>query len=174
MLKNEARIRSAERKAPAAPRAATIRETASMAADLLRSASWHAEKLFRRRANFVTVLWLSETTDGTRTLFETGADNAPDAASDKEVLAALAAETRADFIDSGVVRFAVAYLCDRVNKIDPSLRKQGVLIELHEPNGGTRWFREILDRRRPLLAAPEACAEPLSDSPFAHVLANTR
>ena len=78
--------------------------------DLLRSCSWHAEKQFRKRGNFPSVIWLTEDPAGHRQLFETGCDAPKSVATDAQVLSALAEEMRADFAKTGVVRFCVAYL----------------------------------------------------------------
>ena len=81
---------------------------------------WHAEKLFRERQHFASVLFLTETTTGHRQLFETGCQ-APDSvtATDQELLQALAEEMHEDFAIAGIVRVAVAYLGTRVTKIKP-------------------------------------------------------
>ena len=144
--------------------------------DLLRSISWHAEKQFRRRGNFASVLWLTETASGHRQLFETGCDHAPDAARDAELLAALAADIAADFAASGVVRFGVAYLAKRVTVIRPvdpnspmqpttTTKRQGVVIDIHSANASVQVFREIIrpPRGKPVLGAPstlDAAASP--------------
>ena len=44
-------------------------------AALLHRASYHAEKLFKRRGNFNSVLWLTEHADGHRETRETWCDN---------------------------------------------------------------------------------------------------
>jgi hypothetical protein len=87
--------------------------------DLLRSISWHAEKRFRRHGTFASVLWLTEDAAGRRQLFETGCHAPESVATDAQVVAALAAEMRADFAKTGVTRFAVAYLARRVTVIRP-------------------------------------------------------
>jgi hypothetical protein len=104
----------------------------------------------------------------------------PDTASDAEALAALASDTRLDFVDSGVVCFCVAYLAKRVHVTRPAdpasplqpkkAERLGILIELHSADDRARWFREILARDKPILAEPEHCDEPLDDSPFVGVL----
>ena len=86
---------------------------------LLKSVSWHAEKLFRKRGHFASVLFLTEDATGHRQLFETGCHAPDDVATDKQLLQALADEMRADFGKSGVVRFCVAYLGNRVTVIRP-------------------------------------------------------
>jgi hypothetical protein len=75
---------------------------------LLKSACWHTEKRFRRHGNFPSVLWLTEDATGHRQLFETGCVATEQAATDAQLLAALAEEMRADFAQAGVVRFCVA------------------------------------------------------------------
>ncbi len=151
--------------------------------DLLRSCVWHAEKRFRRHGNFPAVLWLSEKSDGHRQLFETECV-ASDPATDQELLEALAEEMHEDFAIAGIVRFAVAYLGNRVTKIRPldpnssmrpkTTRVKGVVIELHGVAEPVRLFRQIIrpSRGQPVLAA--ACQlDPPTDSPYADVLART-
>ena len=150
--------------------------------DLLRSISWHADKLFRKRQHFASVLWLSETTTGHRQLFETGCQ-APEAvtATNQQLVQALAEEMHEDFAILGVTRFAVAYLGTRVTKIKPldpnsamkpsTTRIKGVVIELHGVAEPVRLFRQIIrpPRGQPVLAAAVALDPPL-DSPYADVL----
>ena len=88
---------------------------------LLHRCSWQAEKLFRQRGSFRSMLWLTEMSDGHRERFETDCGASPEDASDLEVLTALVAEMRADFARDGVVRFAVAY----------PARAHGILNPLH-------------------------------------------
>ena len=122
--------------------------------DLLRSASWHAEKEFRRRGRLDTVVWVSEDANGNRDKFSTPCVNAPDAATDAELLTGLAAEIGLEFAQKGVVRFAVAYLAKRVTVIRPldpdasmkpkTTKRSGVVIELHSPTEHLSIFREII------------------------------
>jgi hypothetical protein len=150
--------------------------------DLLRSISWHAEKLFRRRGNLASVLWQTEDAAGHRQLFETGCDAPESVASDAQVLVALAAEMRADFAKTGVTRFAVAYLAKRVTVIRPvnpaattmqprETRQRGVVIELHDGNAGVRLFREIIrSGGKPVLGAAQTLDEPITASPYFYLL----
>ena len=152
--------------------------TESLAA-LLRSCSWRAEKIYRARGRFDLVLWIAEHADGQREVWETLCDNAPEAASDAEILDHLAAEMRAEFAKRGVVRFAVAYAANRVTVSRPveqtyllqpaEIRRAGVMLEAHGDGEHSCAFREILKRpRQPTLAAPE----PLTpgDSRYASML----
>jgi hypothetical protein len=148
--------------------------------DLLRSISWHAEKLFRKRHHFASVLFLTETASGRRQLFETGCQ-APGHVSDRQLLEALAREMYEDFAVSGVVRFAVAYLGNRVTVIKPldpnstmqpsTTRVKGVVIELHDANQSVRLFRPIIKppRGQPVLAAADIL-DPPTDSPYFNLL----
>ena len=148
--------------------------------DLLRSCVWHAEKLFRKRQHFASVLFLTEKSDGHRQLFETECV-ASDPATDQELLTALASEMREDFAILGIVRFAVAYLGNRVTKIRPldpnssmrpkTTRVKGVVIELHGVAEPVRLFRQIIrpSRGQPVLAAACQLDQP-TDSPYANVL----
>jgi hypothetical protein len=151
--------------------------------DLLRSASWRADKLLKRRGHFNTVLWLTEDANGRGQWFESPCVNAPDAATDAELLTALAADTGLEFAAKGVVRFAVAYLANRVTVIRPvdphapmqpkTTKRQGVVIELHSAaDEHVGIFREIirLSGRAPMLAAAEIFDGPFTDSPYAKVL----
>jgi hypothetical protein len=150
--------------------------------ELLRSISWHAEKLFRRHGTFASVLWQTEDAAGHRQLFETGCDRAPDEATDAQILAALAADMAADFAASGVTRFAVAYLARRVTVIRPidrnatmqptTTKRQGVVIELHDGDAGVRLFREIIrpSRGKPVLGAAVTIDEPITASPYFDLL----
>ena len=150
--------------------------------ELLRSISWHAEKQFRRHGTFASVLWLTEDETGHRQLFDTGCHVPEDAATDAQVLVALADEMRADFAASGVVRFGVAYLGRLVTApVNPNAttmqpktkKRRGVVIELHDGDGGARMFREIvhLPARAPMLGAAEPFDEPITASPYFDLLA---
>ena len=57
---------------------------------LLRSTSWAAEKLFKQRGNFASVLFVAEYADGTRQRLERYCNNAPNSVSDAELLTELA------------------------------------------------------------------------------------
>jgi hypothetical protein len=76
--------------------------------DLLHRCRWRAECVFKQRGSFRTIVWLTERSDGHREWFETGCD-APPEVSDAAALAALADETREDFVRAGTIAFAVAY-----------------------------------------------------------------
>jgi hypothetical protein len=143
---------------------------------LLHRASYHAEKLLKRRGNFNSVLWLTEHADGRREMRETWCDNAPAEASDAEILMRLAEEMRAEFAASGVTRFAVAYLANRVTTSRPveptflmqpaTFRRPMIMIEAHSPKEHLRAEREILrlELRRPALgamSAPEAAPDSI-------------
>jgi hypothetical protein len=150
--------------------------------DLLRSISWHAEKRFRRHGTFASVLWLTEDAAGRRQLFETGCHAPESVATDAQVVAALAAEMRADFAKTGVTRFAVAYLARRVTVIRPvdptaamqpkTTKRCGVVIELHDSDAGVRLFREIIrpPRGKPVLGAAQTLDEPITASPYFDLL----
>jgi hypothetical protein len=151
--------------------------------DLLRSCSWHAEKLLRRRGHFNTVLFLAQNADGGRErMFERFCDNAPDSATNAELLAELAADVAADFAETGVTRFAVAYLANRVTVIKPidpdspmqpkTTKRQGVVIELHSLTEHVNIFRELIKppRGKPVLAAASLLAPDIQGSPYAGVL----
>ena len=151
--------------------------------ELLRSISWHAEKLFRKRQHFASVLFLTEKSDGHRQLFETGCQ-APEYVSDRQLLSALAAEMYEDFAISGVVKFCVAYLARRVTVIKPldpkssmrpsTTKRRGVVIELHSAEAQARIFREIVHSGgKSLLGAPETLDEPITASPYFDLLPRT-
>ncbi len=150
---------------------------------LLRSISWHTEKQFRRRGRLDAVVWVTESADGARNMFETPCTNAPDAVSDAELLAGLANDTALDFAEDGTIsRFCVAYMAKRVTVIRPvdpnstmqptTTKRRGIVIELHSVNEHTRIFREIvhLPRGRPVLAAAEILDDPGSDGLYGAVL----
>ena len=152
---------------------------------LLRSTSWHAEKLFKQHANFTSVLFVAEYADGSRQRLERFCNNAPASVSDADLLTELAQDVALDFAEAkiGVVRFGVAYLCKRVislRPIDPdatmkptTTRRQGVIIELHdsdtEPVG---MFREILHSSggKSMLGAAETLEGSFDSSPYAGIL----
>jgi hypothetical protein len=133
---------------------------------LLRSCSFRAEKWVKQRGSFNTVSWLAQYPNGKRQWFSTPCVNAPDAATDSELLNGLAHDMAIDFAESGVVRFGVAYLAKRVTVMRPvnkgstmqetTTKRQGVVIELHGVNEPVRIFREIirLAGRTPTLGAP--------------------
>ena len=131
---------------------------ADLTDSLLRSTSWAAEKLFKHHGGqFTSVLFIAEHADGTRQRLERFCNNAPNSATDAELLTELANDVALDFAESKcrVARFGVAYLCKRVITLRPAdpdspikpttTRRQGVIIELHdscaEPVG---IFRDII------------------------------
>jgi hypothetical protein len=148
---------------------------------LLRSISWHAEKQFRRHGAFPSVFWLTEDPPGRRELWERWCEVPESVASDAQVLAALAEETREDCRTRGVLRFGVAYLGNRVAEIRPADRnaamqpsttkRRGVVIELHAADVHVQIFREIirLPGRAPMLGTAATLDEPFT-SPYAAVL----
>jgi hypothetical protein len=93
--------------------------TSEALAALLRACSWRAEKIYRARRRFDLVLWMAECADGTREVWETQCDNAPDGASDAEILDHLAAEMGEMFVERCAVRFAVAYLANKTTRSAP-------------------------------------------------------
>lgn len=118
---------------------------------LLRSTSWAAEKLFKQRGNFASVLFVAEYADGTRQRLERYCNNAPNSVSDAELLTELAQDVALDFAATNVVRFGVAYLCKRVitlRPIDPNAtmkptttKRQGDVVELHSASEPVGLFR---------------------------------
>ena len=58
--------------------AIAYRPPGAAADNLLRSTSWAAEKLFKQRGNFASVLFVAEYADGTRQRLERYCNNAPD------------------------------------------------------------------------------------------------
>jgi hypothetical protein len=157
---------------------------ADLTDSLLKSCSFRAEKLLKARGSFNTVLWLAQYPDGHREWFETNCAFAPDAATDAEVLTGLAADTGLDFAATGVVRFAVAYLGNRVTVIRPvdpestmetkTTRIRGVVIELYGAGEYLRIFREIIHigsgKSRQSLLGAAVPLDPDADSPYANVL----
>jgi hypothetical protein len=125
---------------------------------------------------------VTEDADGHRDKFSTPCVNAPDAATDAELLTGLAAETGLEFAAKGVVRFAVAYLAKRVTTLRPidpdapmqptTTKRRGVIIELHTADEHVGIFREIIRPlgRAPLLAAAETLDGSFANSPYAKVL----
>ena len=150
--------------------------------ELLRSICWHADKLFRKRRHFASVLFLTEKAHGHRQLFETGCQ-APKSvtATDQQLVQALAEEMHEDFAISGVTKFCVAYLARRVTVIKPldpnssmrpsTTKRRGVVIELHSAEAQARIFREIVHcGGKCLLGAPETLDEPITASPYFDLL----
>ena len=157
--------------------------TLGAADSLLRSTSWAAEKLFKSRGNrFPSVLFLAEYAGGRRQRFERVCNNAPAAVSDAALLTELAKDAALDFAETGVVRFACAYLCKRVTVVKPldpnstmkpkETRRQGVSIELHGADAPVGIFREILRSAggKAMLGAAETLEGSFADSPYAKVL----
>jgi hypothetical protein len=121
---------------------------------------------------------------GTRQRLQRSFNNAPNSASDADLLADLANDVAVDFAEAkvAVVRFACAYLCKRVitlRPIDPNAtmkptttRRQGVCIELHSANEPVGLFREILRSSggKSMLGAPEPLEGSFDSSPYAGVL----
>ncbi len=155
---------------------------ADLTDSLLRSCSWHAEKEFRRRGRLDTVAWVTEDANGHRDKFQTPCVNAPDSATDAELLTGLAAEIGLEFAAKGVTRFAVAYLAKRVTVIRPvdpdasmkptTIKRSGVVIELHSPTEHVSIFREIISvpRGKSILGAADELAPDTPGSPYAQVL----
>ena len=136
-----------------------------------------------KRGHFNTVLFLAQHADSSRErMFERFCDNAPDAATDAELLAGLANDVALDFADTGVTRFCVAYLGNRVTVIRPvdpnspmqpkTTRRKGVVIELHGATEYVQMFREIIrpPRGKPVLAAPDTLDASATASPYGAVL----
>lgn len=137
-----------------------------------------------KRGHFNSVLFLAQHADSSRErMFERYCNNAPDSASDSEVLAELAADVAADFAETGVVRFAVAYLGNRVTvtkPVDPdspmkpsTTKRSGIVIELYSATEHMQVFSEILcpPRGRPVLAGPSVLDESaVASSAYAGVL----
>src|SRR6476659_7811305 len=150
--------------------------------DLLRSTCWAAEKLFKQRGNFASVLFVAEYANGHRQRLERFCNNAPNTASDADLLTELAQDIALDFAETDVVRFGVAYLCNRVIVLRPAdpnatmkptaTRRQGVIIELHSADEPVGLFREILRSSggKAMLGAPEPLEGSFDSSPYAGVL----
>ena len=150
--------------------------------DLLRSCTWEADKLLRKRGQFGSVLFVAEHSDGSRQRLERYCNNAPTTVSDGDLLIELAKDVALDFAEAGVARFCVAYLCKRVitrRPIDPdspmkptTTKRQGVIIELHSADEPVGVFREILRSSggRAMLGPAETLDGSFADSPYAGVL----
>jgi hypothetical protein len=150
---------------------------------LLRSISWSADKLIRRRGNFPSVLWLTEDAAGGRKTYDTPCIRAPDSASDAELLVGLATDFAIDLAEAPtrVTKFAVAYLGNRVTTtrpLDPAssmqpktVRRKGVVIELHGDDAHLRFFLEILRSSggKSMLGPVEPLTEPF-EGPYSNVL----
>jgi hypothetical protein len=122
------------------------------AVGMLRRASWQAEKLFKARGYLRTMIWVTETKDGRRQMFETACEVAREEISDRQALAALCAELRDDFICDGVVRYGVAFparastlLSSSILQLDVEHRRHEVVaLEAHDADEHLRAHREIL------------------------------
>ena len=77
--------------------------TLGAADSLLRSTSWAAEKLFKQRGNFASVLFVAEYADGSRQRLERFCNNAPNTASDADLLTELAQDVALDFAETNVI-----------------------------------------------------------------------
>jgi hypothetical protein len=144
---------------------------------LLRSCSWHAERLFRRDHIFKTITFLTVTAQGSRAMFDTPCV-APKDIADHEAWAGLVTDMRVDFADAEIVLFAVAYRAFHVTKyVDPAHapgRLPGIAVEVHSIGGthvGT--FREIIGSGRSAYLAAARPPEPADDSIFAKILQRT-
>jgi hypothetical protein len=156
--------------------------TRGAADSLLRSCAWEADKLLKRRGQFSSVLFVAEHADGTRQRLERWCNNAPNAASDADLLTELAQDVALDFAEADVVRFGVAYLCKRVTMLRPidpnttmkptTTKRQGVVIELHSADEPVGMFREILRSSggKAMLGPAETLDGSFADSPYAKVL----
>ena len=111
-----------------------------------------AEKLFRARAWLRTMLWLTETEEGHRQLFETSCEVEREKIRDDRALAVLRAELQADFAADGVVDYAVAFPARATTMLWPSAlhldieRRQYevVAIEAHAADAHLRAHRAIV------------------------------
>jgi len=119
----------------------------SEAYDLLRRLSYWTEKLFRQRGALRSYLWMTEA-DGHQTIFETGCDgDAPDTASDRDLLDALRDTLRAEFTRDGVVRYGIAFAGHQVTVFEPptpQLRVPCIALEVHDAAAHLRSHREII------------------------------
>jgi hypothetical protein len=107
---------------------------------LLHRASWSAEKRIKQTRVAFGMLWVTETMAGLGKPYAT--DCEAHGVEDQELLAALCHETRLDFAENDVERFAVCYLADLVDfnpgpLRDPPVRerKEIVAIEAHNREG---------------------------------------
>ena len=149
-------------------------------AALLRSCSWHAEKIFKRRGKLDNVFWLAEDAAGVRRSWET-ACTAPETISDDQVLQGLAADARIDMAEIGAMRFAVAFLMRRTITytpieldLPPTIRRsEFVVVEAHDVHGlHLRAQHEIPHSPRLILGAMSA-PEAVDDSIYGAVLSET-
>lgn len=144
-----------------------------MGDDLLRSLSWHSEKLLRKRGEFATVLWLVQFADSRKELFETEC-KAPDHASIEEALQELTKQMREEFSNVEIAKFAVAYLA---RKRSPTLPEEtypvAIVIEQHDRcSSHWRAARELIwdSTDRPMLGALGP-VQPAISSRYANILA---
>ena len=154
--------------------------------NLLRSCAWDADKLLKQhRGQFSSVLFVAEYADGSRQRLQRSCNNAPNSASDADLLTDLAQDVALDFAEAkvAVTRFCVAYLCKRTIVLRPddpnatmkptTTRRQGVIIELHSSdNEPVGIFREILRSSggKSMLGAAETLEGSFADSPYAGIL----
>jgi hypothetical protein len=131
------------------------------------------------------VLWIAERADGKREIWETLCDNAPAAASDREILSTLAHEMRELFADRGVIRFAVAYLANKSTRSAPveptplmppaTWSRPVIMLEVHSAEEHWRADREIIQQaRRHVLLAALSPPEPAPDALYARLLQPAR
>jgi hypothetical protein len=101
-------------------------------------------------------------------------------ASDPELMAALAADMRADFVSSGVVRFAVAYPADLVTKIkpiDPDVELPPTIPMTHQDRALRQSHRaaslsEYADGRRQMFETPAGAPPATRRQRGYHLLAH--
>jgi hypothetical protein len=119
---------------------------------LLHQLSWHAEKLFRKRGRFHSVLWLTLDAAEKCQLHEPLCGDAPKEVSDEQLLAALAAELGEDFRGNNIGAFAIAYAAARVTVSRPveqilllqpvSVRVSVIVLGAHDDDTHLRAHRE--------------------------------
>lgn len=151
--------------------------------ELLRRCSYHAERVFKKRhGQLASQLWLAEDANSRRFTRDTACVNAPAAASDMELIAALAEDMHAEFAARDIVRFAVAYPARRTTLSQSAIAstqparfsRDVVVIEAHSVAGHWRAEREIIaarQRRQPPTLAALSPIEAGDDGIYVGLLA---
>jgi hypothetical protein len=142
-------------------------------ATLLRTCSWHAERLWKRDRVFKCITFLTVTANGARQIFDTPCC-APKDVSDQEAWSGLVGDMAVDFAEAGVVRFGICYRAFFVTKVtDPALppeRLPGIAVEAHSREQHLQVFREIVGAGRTAYLAAAGPVEDTEASIFANIL----
>lgn len=148
-----------------------------LAKELITAMSEHAQLLFALNGGqFHIPQWVTENAKRQRVWFETPCRAGRNIVDDQAVIAALAAEQRADFKHDHIIAFATAYNATMMQirwlsvlHHEPERLVDGIVVEAHDRASNWRCHMEII--QDPLRLGPLSPIEPAPPtSPFAGLL----